>query len=254
MKPWLFRALLSLSVAVSCAKATDEKLLDGGDDVSGGSSGGGTGGFGGTGFGGTATGGRGGTSGGTKEAEDFLRWTSEYKAGTKPVAEDPDGEFHLVNGTGEAIPLREFSFRYWFTSEFTCSETTSRMAVNVVHQQFLNPYAALAASSVTDRVVSLGTGAPGCDAYFEIGFTEQAGSLAAEQTAVVQYYSQIPIYEAARPKNQANDYSYGASSTAFVRWDKITVYRHGCFVSGREPGSGGEGGAGGENGGGMGGV
>ncbi len=297
MKGWFGRALLALTVAVSCAKATDERLLaaDDDDDDSGGTSGvagtsnpfGGSTGLGGSagaagGRGGAAgstptTGGKGGTggAGGTTGGSDAGGASDggeggtdpcapvgtppsirvEYQRSTRPVTEDPEGEFRLVNGTSQAIPLTELTFRYWFTSEFTCDETTDQMAVNVVHQQFLNPYATMAASDVTDRVVALGTGAPGCDAYFEIGFTEDAGSLAAGQTAVVKYYASIPIYEAARPKNQANDYSYGACTTMVVYWEKISVYRNGRLVGGTPPGGGsGEGGAGGQSSGGMGGV
>jgi hypothetical protein len=290
---------LSLTLAVACAKATEERILTGDDEEGGdggtgaspfGGSAGlggttGTGGKGGAGQGGaggtTPTGGKGGAgqggtvaTGGTSGSDmggasdggeggtdnctpvatpPDLR--VEYKSSTRPVTEDPEGEFHLVNGTGAPIPLSELTFRYWFTSEFTCAETTAQMAVNVVHQEFQNPYDEMAASVVTDRVVSLGTGAPGCDAYFEIGFTADAGELAIRQIAVVKYYAQIPIYETARPHNQANDYSYGACTTAFVYWERITVYRNGRLVGGTPPGGGGgEGGAGGESGGGTGGI
>ena len=47
MKGWIRRALISLSVAVACAKATDEDLLPSGEDDSGGTSGTGASPFGG---------------------------------------------------------------------------------------------------------------------------------------------------------------------------------------------------------------
>jgi hypothetical protein len=288
MSGWSLRALVSLSIAAACARATDEGLLPSGDD-SGGTSGSGaspSGGAPGTGGttstgggantggatttgGATATGGRGGTATGGTDAggasdggeggtdvcspdtrPPALRVT--YKAGTKPATEDPDGEFRIVNDSDETVPLGELTLRYWFHSEFTCAETTRSMAVNVVHFQLDDPYGGGSTSSVTERVVALDSGAPGCDAYFTLGFASSAGSLAPNQRAHVIYYTQIPIYEASRPKDQSNDYSYGASTSTFVDFERTTLYNRGCLAYGREPhGGGGEGGAGGEGGGGM---
>jgi hypothetical protein len=171
----------------------------------------------------------------------------DYKADPKLVTEDPAGIFHLVNKSSQAIPLSDLTFRYWFTSEFTCAQTTSQWRTNVVHFQLDTPYAQKNIPDVTTRVVSLDTGAPGCDAYFEIGFAPAAGSLAGGQMAIVNYYALMGIYD--KPHDQSNDYSYGASTTAFVNWEKVTVYWRGCLASGTPPGGGGgEGGAGGEGG------
>ncbi|HEX6767556.1 MAG TPA: cellulose binding domain-containing protein, partial [Polyangiaceae bacterium] len=216
--------------------------------VTGGSSGkGGTGGAttGGSDMGGMGDGGEGPDACSIRGTPPDLR--IDYKAGTKPVTEDPDGVFHLVNETGRDIPLSELTFRYWFHSEFTCAQTTSQWRTNVVHFQLDNPYKQMNMPDVTTRVVSLDSGAPGCDAYFELGFASAAGVLAADQTAVVNYYAQIGIYD--KPHDQSNDYSYGACTTTFVFWDRVTVYRNGRLVGGTPPGGGGgEGGAGGEGG------
>jgi len=298
MRAWLGRALLSLTVAVSCAKATDEELLGSDDDDdSGGTS---SGGFSGTGFGGTASGfggtsGKGGTgasggtttTGGTSGAggkggtggtptggtsgdggasdggeggadactpptrQPDLR--IDYKADARAVTDDPSGQFHVVNGTTEAVPLRELRVRYWFHSEFTCDETTANMVVSVVTFQLQSPFANGETANVTTNVVTLGTGAPGCDGYFDLGFTTAAGSLAPAQYALIGYFAQFRIYT--HPHDQSNDFSYGACTIAPVYFDRVTLYRNRVIVSGREPGGGGgEGGAGGEGGGGMGGI
>jgi hypothetical protein len=176
----------------------------------------------------------------------------DYKADARAATDDPGGQFHVVNATDDLVDLRELTLRYWFRSEFACDQTTDAMTVNVVTFQFHNPFENKTMSDVSTRVVSLGTGAPGCDAYFEVGFDANVGSLEPAQYALVGYFAQIPIYT--RSHDQSNDYSYGACTTMPVYFDRVTLYRSGRLVSGREPGGGGEGGAGGEGGGGMGGV
>ncbi len=292
MTHWFSRALVALSVAVACAKATDEELLKGGGDDTGGSSGkgasGGTPAFGGgpsfgggAGRGGASTGGiagagkggvgTGGTSGAAGASDGgasdggagpdpcSIQGTPpalrvDYKSGTKPVTDEPDGQVRVVNDTTAPVPLSEVTLRYWFHSEFSCEDTVDRMAINVVSFQFDGPYAAKQIPHVVPRVVSLDTGAPGCDAYFQLAFDPLAGSLAPEQWASVGFWTQIPIYDGTQ-HNQTNDYSYGACTMAFVYWDKITVYRNGRLIAGSEPGGGGgEGGQGGAPNGGMGGI
>ena len=292
-RTWFSNALVALCVAGACARATDEKLLGSGDDDSGGASArggtptggsagrggtptGGSAGKGGTGTGGASTAGKGGTgTGGTSATggtdaggagaggeggDDPCTVVGtppdvrvDYKAGARQVTEEPGGEIRLQNETTAAIPLSELSFRYWFTSEFTCVLTTDQWSVFIDDFRLQNPHVEKAKPDVTISVVPLGTGAPGCDAYFALGFSAAAGSLEPNQYAAISYHSQIPIYD--RTHSQTNDYSYGACTTTHAYWERITVYRNGRLVAGREPtGVGGEGGAGGEGGGGMGGI
>jgi hypothetical protein len=287
-KTWFGHALVALCLAEACARATDEKLLGSGDDDSGGSSGsatggssgkggtpssGGSSGKGGASTGGTAgQGGKGGASSGAGGASDggasdggeggidpcsvvgtppALR--VDTQARPVPVTNDPDIELRLRNGTNDAIPLTDLAIRYWFQSEFTCAETTDSMMVNITHFSVQPPFVGKSNSDVTTRVVTLGTGSPGCDAYFELGFAASAGSLETAQFATITLFAQLGLFT--RPHNQANDWSYGACTTTPVYWDKITLYRDGRLVSGREPdGAGGEGGTGGDGGAGMGGI
>ena len=298
MKTWLGRALLSLTIAVGCAKATEERLLTGDDDEEGGASGtgaspfGGTSGFGGTtgtgGRGGTATGGAAGASGkggagqGGTSTTGGTSGTSgsdsggasdggeggadpcvvamppstprvDYKAGSTADTNDPSGEIRLLNATSAAIPLDELSLRYWFTSEFSCAQTTAEFQVIVNDFRFQNPHVQMSSADVTTDVVVLDTGAPGCDAYIELGFAVPTASLEPNQYAAISYHTQLPIYTS--PHSQANDYSFGACTTTHVYWERITVYRDGRLITGTPPGgTGGEGGAGGESSGGMGGI
>jgi len=289
MKSWARRALISLTVAVACAKATDEDLIPSGEDDSGGTAGTGASPFGGaSGFSGSASGGKGGTTGGTSgkggaggtsgeggaptggtsgnggasdggeggtdpctppETQPDLR--IEYKADNRALTDDPSGQFHVVNGTAATVAMSELTVRYWFHSEFTCSETTDEIRVMVVTFQFQSPFVNKDIPDVTTTFVSLGSGAPGCDGYFELGFDSAAGSLEADQYALVGYFMQVPIYS--RPHDQSNDYSYGACTLAPVYFDRVTLYRNGQLVSGTPP-DGGGGGEGGEGGSGTGGV
>ena len=296
MKTWLGRALLSLTIAVGCAKATEERILTG-DDEEGGAAGTGASPFGGsTGLGGTTgtggasgkggaggatpTGGKGGvagqggtsTTGGTSGsdmggASDGGEGGADpcvvamppstprvdYKAGATADTNDPSGEIRLLNATSAPILLSELSLRYWFTSEFSCAQTTAEFQVTVNDFRFQNPHDPMSSADVTTDVVALDTGAPGCDAYIELGFSTTTASLLPNQYAAISYHTQLPIYTT--PHSQANDYSYGACTATHVYWDRITVYRDGRLVTGTPPGGGGgEGGAGGENGGGMGGI
>ena len=297
MRPWIGRALLSLTLAVACAKATEERILTGDDEEGGdggtgaspfGGSAGlggttGTGGKGGAGQGGaggtTPTGGKGGAGQGGAVATGGTSGSDmggasdggeggvnpctvvgtppavrvDYKEGSRPLTDDPGGEIHLLNASSAAIPLSELSLRYWFSSEFTCAETTDQFTVYIDDFRFQMPHAEKVKTDVTISVVTLDTGAPGCDAYFELGFTAATGSLEQGQYAAISYHTQLPIYT--RTHNQANDYSYGACTMTHVYWERITVYRDGSLIAGVPPGGGGgEGGAGGESGGGMGGI
>jgi hypothetical protein len=294
MKPWLGRALISLSVAVACAKATDERVLADNDDGKGGSSATGTGGFGGTGFGGTtSTGGRGGTttggSTGTGGAQGGTGATSgkggtggsdggvgaeggeggtdpcvvvgtppdvrvDYKEGSRPVTDEPGGEIHLRNQSTAEVPLSEITVRYWFTSEFTCAQTADELIVTINDFRFQNPHVEKMKTDVTVRVVALDT-----EAAMGCDAYFELGFASATGSLEPNQYAAISYHSQlpiyTRPHTQANDYSYGACRTAHVYWEKITVYRDGRLVAGIPPaGTGGEGGAGGESGGGMGGM
>jgi hypothetical protein len=291
MKSWFGRALLALTLAASCAKATEERILTGDDEGTGGD--GATGGRGGsTGPGGSAgssaasgrggaagsapTGGKGGASGASGSggtggsdaggASDGGEGGADpcvvvdppstprvdYKEGARALTDDPGGEIHLLNATSAAIPLSELSLRYWFTSEFPCAQTMTAFTVYIDDFRFQNPHFEKSKTDVLIDVVGLDTGAPGCDAYFELGFAAATGSLEPNQYAAISYHTQLNDYT--RPHSQENDYSYGACTVTHVYWDKITVYRDGRLVTGTPPGGGGEGGAGGEGSGGMGGI
>lgn len=177
------------------------------------------------------------------------------KNGSAAVAGDPRGDLSLENGTDDDIPLSELTFRYYFTSEFDCDDTLAASTfLEVTYLHVYDPYSDIGVPRATSRVVQLEDLGSTCDAYFEVGFTEDAGLLDAGQRVHLGFYTQTGLNDGTQ-RNQSNDYSFGACLTSEVWWDKLTVYRDGTKISGTPPendsgegGAGGQGGAGGEGG------
>jgi hypothetical protein len=174
--------------------------------------------------------------------------------GSSVATSDPTGDFRLVNGTDDDLPLSEMSFRYYFTSEFDCEDTLANTNVNITYFQLQNPFVEVGAAAITNSVVQLEERGRYCDVYFEIGFSDTAPALEPEQEAAIGLWTQVAIFTTAH--DQTNDFSFGACTTKRVWWDRITVYRDGVRVSGTGPANdSGEGGAGGQGGqGGLGGA
>jgi hypothetical protein len=294
MKPWLSRVLIALSVAVACAKATDERLL-GDDDDHGGESGGGFGGtgFGGTGFGGTATtGGRGGTTSGGTTGIGGAQGGTGATSGTGGTggsdggvgAEGGEGGTDpcMVVGTPPDVRVDYKEGARPLTDEpggeiHLNNQTTAEVPLNEVTLRYWFTSEFACAETTDEFLVTIN------DFRFQMTHVEKMKSdvtikvvgLEAAGTGCDAYFelgflpaagSLEPGQYAAisyhsqlpiytRTHSQANDYSYGACTTTHVYWEKITVYRSGRLVAGVPPnGVGGEGGAGGESSGGMGGV
>ena len=229
----------------------------------GGTSGGGTGGT--DGGGGDDTGSSGADAGGMGGAPGPDPCAPE---GTPPeihvllqnestrIDEDPKGSLRLVNDTDDDLPLGEVTVRYYFTSEFECSETLEEMEINVTYFQLYNdPFVDAGVASVLTNVVQLEDHGRTCDAYFELGFSSTTPALEPGAEAALGLWTQIPINDGTK-RDQTNDFSYGACRTKRVWWDRVTVYRDGVRVSGTGPDNdSGEGGAGGQGGqGGQGGL
>jgi hypothetical protein len=127
--------------------------------------------------------------------------------------------FNVVNGGSSSVALSSLTIRYYFTAEgnppliFECD------------------YAKVGCGNLAGVFGS--TAGVNTDHYLEVSFTAGAGTLApgAESGEVQarfhnQDYSNI---------NQANDYSFDPTKTAFTSWDKITLYQGGTLVWGTEP-------------------
>lgn len=135
----------------------------------------------------------------------------------------------LINSTPEDIPLDQLKIRYWYTidsdqsQDFHCDHVTLPIGCGGLTGSFSR----LPGDSVNRNSVS--------DTYLEVGFSNNAGYLAAG--------GQFDMYLRVNNVNwsdyaETNDYSYDGAKIAFMRWDRITLYRNGSLVWGIEPSAG----------------
>lgn len=120
----------------------------------------------------------------------------------------------------EPVNLSQVTVRYWFTRD------SGADAFNPVCQ-----YAQVGCSNVTVSVVNMAQPVNGADSYLQVGFTPAAGQLAAFGSSAIQLFLNKTDWS---NFNQANDYSYLASTTPTTT-TAITVYINGQLVWGLEP-------------------
>ncbi|PTU45665.1 MULTISPECIES: cellulase family glycosylhydrolase [Paenibacillus] len=130
-------------------------------------------------------------------------------------------QFNIKNTGKTAVKLSDLKIRYYYTDE-------SKQA-----QQFFVDWAKIGNEKVKATFVTLPKPKVKADKYVEISFTDGAGTIQpGGETREIQ--SRI---HAANWSNfdETNDYSYGATQTAFTDWDHGTVYQQGKLVWGIEP-------------------
>jgi len=127
--------------------------------------------------------------------------------------------FNVVNGSMSSVVLSSLTIRYYFTAEgnppliFECDY--AKMGCGNLGGAF-----ATMAGASTDH-------------YLEVSFTAGAGTLGpGDASGEVQARFHNQDYSNI---NQANDYSFDPTKTAFTSWDKITLYQGGVLVWGMEP-------------------
>ncbi|RKP48994.1 hypothetical protein D7Z26_21315 [Cohnella endophytica] len=145
---------------------------------------------------------------------------AQYKASNTNVTDNTIGATFNIKNTGtSAVSLSGVKLRYYFTKDGTAS---------------LNAYvdyAQVGAANVSGAFASA-TGT-NTDTYLELSFSAGAGSIAAGgQTGEIQ----IRIAKSDWSNfNEANDYSFDGTKTAFADWNKITLLQGGTIVWGTAP-------------------
>ncbi|OUJ72679.1 cellulose binding domain-containing protein [Hymenobacter crusticola] len=125
----------------------------------------------------------------------------------------------LINNSTAAIPYKDLTVRYWLTVEDYASVVA---AID---------YAQLGTSGVKAQYVALDQPAQGAFGYVEYSFTAAGSLTAGGNSGAIQ----SRIYKQTQTNfNEADDYSYATSST-YVKNERITVYRKGELIAGIEP-------------------
>ncbi|RCX09098.1 cohesin domain-containing protein, partial [Anaerobacterium chartisolvens] len=133
-------------------------------------------------------------------------------------------QFVLTNTTGTAISLSDVKIRYYYTIDGEKA------------QNFWCDWSSVGGANVTGNFVKMNTPVTGADYYLEIGFTGSAGVLAAGQSAQVQARFAKSDWS---NYNQSNDYSFNASASSPVDWNKVDAYIGSTLVWGTGLGGGG---------------
>ncbi|GAA0390385.1 hypothetical protein Acor_47080 [Acrocarpospora corrugata] len=128
--------------------------------------------------------------------------------------------FQASNPGPQPIALNRVTMRYWFTRD-------GGSPITLACGQ-----AQLGCSKITRKVVPLTTPRPGADAYLEVGFTANAGTLGPGQSS--------GRIELCLTKNngtftETGDHSWAAPAAGYANNPKVTVYVDGVRVAGTEP-------------------
>ncbi|MEK4880673.1 MULTISPECIES: glycosyl hydrolase [Paenibacillus] len=126
----------------------------------------------------------------------------------------------VVNTGDSAIQLSDVKVRYYYTID------------GEKDQSFWIDWASIGNANVTGNFVKLATPVASADYVLEIGFTSSAGTLNPGQSAEIQTRFSKTDWS---NYNQANDYSFKASSSQFINNEQVTGYMNGQLVWGIEP-------------------
>ncbi|HVJ14404.1 MAG TPA: cellulose binding domain-containing protein, partial [Polyangiaceae bacterium] len=165
--------------------------------------------------GGGGSGGTAGSEGGGQPAPDtgfVVQYMASQTGDTSPAI---SCQLAIRNDSSEAVPLSEFTLRYYFTNELT---------VDPDLQMFWAHLTGGAGFSFTMAQVDMETPATHANAYFE--FTIAAGAPVLEPNATAELAWQS-FNGASEVNLQTNDYSFDASKTAYTIWDHVELLRNG---------------------------
>jgi len=129
--------------------------------------------------------------------------------------------FNIKNTGTTAVNLSGVKLRYYLTKDGNANLS------------FWCDYAQVGTSAVSGTFATISPAKTGADTYLEISFSSAAGSIAAGgQSGDIQ----IRIAQSDWSNfNEANDYSFDGTKSAFADWNKVTLYQSGTLAWGVEP-------------------
>ncbi|GMK42398.1 hypothetical protein PCCS19_54580 [Paenibacillus sp. CCS19] len=130
--------------------------------------------------------------------------------------------FNIKNTGTTAVSLSGLKLRYYLTKDTTSASLS-----------YWVDYAQVGASAVSGVFGSVSPAKTTADTYLELSFSAAAGSIApGGQSGDIQ----IRIAKSDWTNlNESNDYSFDGTKSAFVDWNKVTLYQSGSLVWGIEP-------------------
>jgi hypothetical protein len=128
--------------------------------------------------------------------------------------------FNLVNTGETSIALSDVKIRYYYTVDGDRS------------QEFWCDWSTAGKENVTGTFVKIDDAMTDADYFLEVGFTSDAGSLAAGQSIEVQTRIAKSDWD---HYTQTDDYSFNSDAASYQDWEKVTGYLSGALQWGIEP-------------------
>jgi hypothetical protein len=127
----------------------------------------------------------------------------------------------VVNNGYVSVPLSEITLRYWYTFEAPAQ------------QVYVCDYATVSCTNIAGRFVSMPAPLTGADTYLEISFRPSAPTLqvGASTGEIITRFNKVNW----TAYNEANDYSWDGTRTAYADWTRIGAYHNGRLIWGAEP-------------------
>lgn len=128
--------------------------------------------------------------------------------------------FKITNIGETSIALADVNLRYYYTID------------GEQDQSFWCDWSSIGSSNVTASFVKMSEATTTADYYLEIGFTDDAGELAAGDSIEVQVRFSKSDWS---NYTQTDDYSFSSSGSSYADWTKVTGYISGSLKWGVEP-------------------
>nr|P29719.1 RecName: Full=Endoglucanase A; AltName: Full=Cellulase A; AltName: Full=EG-A; AltName: Full=Endo-1,4-beta-glucanase; Flags: Precursor [Paenibacillus lautus]AAA22303.1 endo-beta-1,4-glucanase [Paenibacillus lautus] len=145
----------------------------------------------------------------------------QYKDGDRNNATDNQikPHFNIQNKGTSPVDLSSLTLRYYFTKDSSAA---------------MNGWIDWAKLGGSNIQISFGNhNGADSDTYAELGFSSGAGSIAeGGQSGEIQLRMSKADWS---NFNEANDYSFDGAKTAYIDWDRVTLYQDGQLVWGIEP-------------------